>query len=70
MKPKPTLGGKIALIIFVLLVIMLFSGIFNSNPTRKGTHRCTICGSPNIYYDSGSYAYCKKHFNDMVNYAP
>lgn len=68
MKPKPNPGGKIALIILVLLAIMFLGGIFNTNPTRKGMHRCTICKSSNIYYDSGSYAYCEKHFNDMINY--
>lgn len=52
----------------VLLCAALLSMTACGNSTRRGTNRCTICGSSNIYYNSGNYAYCYKHFQDMMDY--
>lgn len=55
-------------LIAALLLAAMALSLAACNPTRRGTNRCTICGSSNIYYNSGSYAYCYEHFQDMINY--
>ncbi len=57
---------KILPIFLGFVVMCAVMGSCDDN--HKGENRCTICGSRNIYYNSGSYAYCQEHFNDMVNY--
>ena len=56
------------LIAAILLAVLVLS-MTACNPTRKGTNRCTICGSSDIYYNSGNYAYCYRHFQDMLDYS-
>ena len=56
------------LIAILLLAVMVLS-LCACNPTRRGqTNRCTICGSSDVYYSSGTYGYCEEHFNDMLEY--
>lgn len=52
----------------ILLAITMVS-LVGCNATRKGTNRYTICGSKDIYYNSGNYAYCYRHFQDMLDYS-